>query len=143
MVSQTIQIGAPLQTVYDCVLDFESYPQFLTDVKTAKIAWCEDKQMEVAFSLHLIKDISYTLSFELDPPHGIYWKLKNGQWMKKNTGSWELKSLSGEKTSAKYSLDVELSLWVPQTITAALVEKTLPQTLKAFKKRSEKIFRKK
>lgn len=139
MVTQSTQIKAPLQTVYDCIVDFESYPQFLSDMKEAKIGWCEDKKMEVHFKINLIKEIAYTLLVELDPPRGVYWKLKSGDWMKTNTGSWELKAKGEEVTEAKYSIDIDFSLWVPKAITQALIEKNLPQTLKAFKKRAEKM----
>lgn len=143
MVTQNIQIKAPLQTVYETIVDFESYPHFLSDMKEAKIAWCEDKRMEVKFKINLIKEITYTLLFELDPPHGVYWKLKSGDWMKTNAGSWELKAKGESLTQARYSIDIDFSLWVPKAITQALVEKNLPQTLKAFKKRSEQLHRKK
>ena len=137
MVQKTIQIKAPIQTVYNCVVDFESYPQFLSDVKSAKIAWCEDKQMEVTFKLDLIKQITYTLLFELDPPAGVFWKLKSGDLMKSNNGFWKLKMKDEDLTEATYSIDIEFGLWVPKAITQTLIEKSLPQTLKQFKKRAE------
>lgn len=141
MVTQSIQIKAPLSVVYDCVVDFESYPQFLSDMKEAKIGWCEDKKMEVHFKIVLIKEIAYTLLFELDPPRGVYWKLKSGDWMKSNSGSWELKALGEGLTEANCSIDIDFSLWVPKAITQTLIEKNLPLTLKAFKKRAEKMHR--
>ena len=137
MVQQSVKIKAPIQTVYNCVVDFESYPQFLSDVKSAKIAWCEDKQMEVTFKLDLIKQISYTLLFELDPPAGVFWKLKSGDLMKSNNGFWKLKMKDDVLTEATYSIDIEFGLWVPKAITQTLIEKSLPQTLKQFKKRAE------
>lgn len=141
MVKKSIQIKAPIQTVYDCVVDFASYPKFLSEIKTAKIDWCEDKEMEVSFKVDLIKEISYTLSIDLDPPQGVTWKLKRGEFMKKNSGSWELKMLGDELTEATYNIELDFSLWVPKAITETLVEKNLPQTLKNFKKRTEKIFK--
>lgn len=138
MVQQTIKIKSPIQTVYSCIVDFESYPQFLPDVKSAKIVWCEDKQMEVIFRLDLIKQITYTLVFDCDPPEEIHWKLKTGDLMKANTGSWKLKMLDDFSTEATYVIDIEFGLWVPKVITQTLIEKSLPQTLKRFKKRTEK-----
>lgn len=141
MVSQSIQIRAPLKTVYETILDFESYPRFLNEMKKVKIGWIEDKQMEVTFTIQLIKEITYTLSFDLDPPRGIHWRLKSGEMMKKNIGSWDLALLDDDRTEAKYSIDIDFSLWVPKAITQTLVEKSLPKTLKAFKKRAEKSYR--
>lgn len=141
MVAKTIQIKAPIQSVYNCVVDFESYPKFLPDMKSAKVVWIGDKQMEVIFHLNLIKEITYTLLFDLDPPQGVYWKLKTGDLMKTNTGSWELKMLSDHLTQANYSIDIAFGLWVPKTITQTLIEKSLPQTLNHFKKRAERLNR--
>lgn len=140
MPTQSIKIKAPIQTVYDCIVDFESYPQFLSEMKSTKINWCEDKEIEVKFKINLIKEITYTLHFDLEPPTGVYWKLKSGDMMKSNTGSWELKELGNDLTEAQYMIDIDFSLWVPKVITNTLVEKNLPQTLKAFRKRSEKQF---
>ena len=142
MISEKITIKAPIQTVFACITDIEDYPKFLSEMKSAKIDWCEDKEMEASFRLNLIKEISYTLHFELDPPSGVYWKLKKGDFLKTNTGSWELKAKSDTTTEAKYSIDITFGLWVPSAITNTLVEKSLPQTLKHFKKRAETLFKK-
>lgn len=139
MVSKTIQIKAPLQTVYNCVVDFESYPKFLSDVKSAKVIAASEEQMEVAFKLNLIKEINYTLLIDLDPPHGVVWKLKTGEMMRSNNGSWKLKMLSDDLTEADYAIDVEFGFWIPKAITQTLIEKSLPQTLNRFKKKAEKM----
>lgn len=142
MVEESILIKASIQTVYDCIVDFEAYPKFLPETKSVKIGWCDDKQMEVTFKVNLIKEITYTLHFEFDPPRGVYWKLKNGDFMKINTGSWVLKEKGEAATHAAYSIEVGFGLWVPNAVTQVLVEKSLPLTLKRFKKRSEELSRK-
>ncbi|MDO8494867.1 MAG: SRPBCC family protein, partial [Deltaproteobacteria bacterium] len=124
-----------------CIVDFESYPKFLKEMKSAKVIWCEDSQMDVTFKLNLIKEITYTLRFELDPPHSIQWQLKAGELMKKNSGSWKLETLEEGLTDATYSIDVEFGVWIPKAISQTLIEKSLPQTLKAFKRRAERLLR--
>lgn len=141
MVTQSVQIKAPQQTVYQVLTDFENYPEFLAGMKSAKVVWCDDSRMEVQFHLFLIKEIKYTLRFELDPPNEIHWSLKQGEMMKTNDGFWALKELSDNLTEAKYGIDVALGLWVPKAITETLMEKELPKTLKAFKKESERRFK--
>ena len=54
MITQTVQIKAPIKTVYQVITDFESYPKFLTEMKSAKIIWCDDSQVEVNFHIHLL-----------------------------------------------------------------------------------------
>lgn len=139
MVSQSILIKAPIETVFKAIIDFANYPKFLPEIKSAKIDRRKDHEIEASFKINLIKEISYTLQVELDPPSGVYWKLKKGDLMKSNEGSWELKAKGDTATEATYSIDVTFGLWVPKAITEALVEKNLPQTLKRFKKRAEKL----
>jgi|SRR3989338_5906535 len=142
MVSQKILIKAPIEAVFNCIVDFESYPKFLPETKSVKIDRHKGHEIEASFKINLIKEISYTLQVELDPPSGVYWKLKKGDLMKSNEGSWELKAKGDAMTEAVYSIDVTFGLWVPNAITEALVAKNLPQTLKRFKKRAESLTRK-
>ncbi|MDP2599709.1 MAG: SRPBCC family protein [Deltaproteobacteria bacterium] len=142
MVSQKILIKAPIETVFNSIVDFANYPKFLPEIKSAKIDRRKDREIEVSFKINLIKEINYTLKVELDPPSGVYWKLKKGDLMKSNEGSWELKAKGDTVTEAVYSIDVTFGLWVPNAITEALVAKNLPQTLKRFKKRAEGLHRK-
>lgn len=142
MVSQTIAIHAPIKIVYETIVDFESYVDFLPEMKSAHVDWCEDAEMDASFIISVIKEIRYTLHFNLRPPQEVAWELKRGDLFKKNSGSWRLKSLKPERTEAKYSLELELGLWVPKSITQSLVEKTLPETLKRFKNRAEENFKK-
>ena len=141
MITQTVQIKAPIKTVYQVITDFESYPKFLTEMKSAKIIWCDDSQVEVNFHIHLIKEVQYTLLFDLVPSHELHWSLKQGEMMKTNDGFWGLKEIAENLTEAKYGIDVQLGLWVPKAITETLIEKDLPKTLKAFKKESERRFK--
>ena len=106
-------------------------------MKAAKIDWCEDHQIDVTFRIYLVKEITYTLRFTLNPPHEVIWKLKRGDLMKKNSGRWKLDELEKGLTDATYDLDVEFGLWVPKAVTEMLVQKSLPDTLERFKKRAE------
>ena len=142
MVQQSIAIRAPIQTVYDTIVDFQSYPEFLPETRSVCVEWCEDQSMEVSFKIALIKEIHYTLLFNFRPPKEVVWKLQRGDLLKKNSGSWKLTSLEPNLTDVVYSLDVALGLWVPKTLTEGLTARNLPETLKRFKKRAEDKYKK-
>ena len=55
MVQQSIAIRAPIQTVYDTIVDFQSYPEFLPETRSVCVEWCEDQSMEVSFKIAFIK----------------------------------------------------------------------------------------
>lgn len=140
MIKRRIKIHAPVEIVYQVVRDFKAYPEFLETTKSVK----EKEKSGVLtadFSIDLIKEVHYTLQFELDPPKSLSWSLVKGEIMKKNSGAWELKALGEDETQAEYSIDIEFGWLVPKMIVEKLTETQLPAMLKSFKTRAESIFR--
>ena len=136
-IKKTITINAPTGKVYETIVDFESYPDFMPEMKDAAIEKKTAKEMVVSFTLELFSKINYRLRIKLDKPKGLSWSLIDGQMMKSNDGSWELKSLAGGKTKAIYTIDVGFGPLVPKSISNLLVDKNLPEMLKNFKRRAE------
>ena len=89
----SIDIQAPLKTVYEVISDFEAYPEFLSETKQVVVEKKSGKQARVSFTLQLIKKINYTLDIKLNPPHGLSWSLVQGDIMKSNTGHWKIKKV--------------------------------------------------
>ena len=136
-VSRSIVIDAPREEVFDVVTDFESYPEFLPEMKEVNLEKGSAKEAVTSFKLQLLKTIKYRLKLKLTRPSSVSWTLLDGEMMKKNTGSWKLKKLSAKKTEAKYSIDIELGGFVPKAVTDRLVSGSLPAMLENFKKRIE------
>jgi ribosome-associated toxin RatA of RatAB toxin-antitoxin module len=136
MVEREIEINAPIEKVYSVIRNFSAYPEFIPSTKSAE----EDEDStgpEVDFSLQVIKPIRYRLKFKCDEPNGLKWSLVKGEFMKRNSGSWNLKSLGPKKTLATYKIDVEFGWMVPKMIVDELTRIQLPELLEAFKKRAE------
>ncbi|MDB5036476.1 MAG: putative oligoketide cyclase/dehydratase or lipid transport protein YfjG [Bacteriovoracaceae bacterium] len=141
MIERKIKIKAPIEIVYQVVRNFQEYPEFLSTTHSAK-----EKKLktgvQVDFSVTVIKAIHYTLKFELEEPTLVAWEFVKGDLMKKNSGSWKLKSLSKNLTEATYSIDIDFGWMVPKMIIEQVTKIQLPETLDAFKDRAEALAQK-
>ncbi|MBI2068142.1 MAG: SRPBCC family protein [Deltaproteobacteria bacterium] len=134
--SETIFIEAPAKTVYDIIMDFEKYPDFLPDVKEASLLSKKGNSLEVEFEIQVIKKINYSLKVSGTPGKKVAWSLLKGDFFKKNDGGWSLKEKNG-KTEATYSVDIDFGIFVPSMITSKLIGSNLPGMLRRFKERIE------
>src|SRR5258706_3905462 len=136
--TRSVVVHTPPEKLYAVVIDYESYPKFLDNMKTARVLRRDGNRAEVEFEVVLLgKTIAYTLEFEETPYRGIKWKLVKSGFMKENNGSWVLRPEGEAKTHATYSLEVKVSLFIPKSVSTALAGAELPKVLEAFKKRAE------
>ncbi len=136
--TRSIVIDAPPERVFDVISDYESYPEFLSEVKSIRTSERKGNQVLIHYEVDVIKRIHYTLRMTEDRPRGLQWTFVEGDLMKDNRGGWVLESLAdGKKTNAIYSVEVALGLLVPRPLVTAMVESSLPKMLESFKKRVE------
>lgn len=132
-----IDVDVPIERMFEVVTDYESYPEFLPDVRKAVVASRKGNIVEVTFEIEVIKRIRYTLRMEETAPTELSWTLVKGDFMKVNAGGWRLESLGDEKTRATYAIELKLGAMVPSSITTKLAARNLPDTLERFKRRAE------
>lgn len=125
----------PVKTIYDVALDFESYPEFLPDVKKATIDK-KGRPIIASFEISVIRRIHYTLAFSTIPQKKISWTFVKGDLFKDNKGFWEFEELKKNRTKVTYSIEVDFGLFVPSVITSKLVGHNLPQMMDRFKERA-------
>lgn len=139
--SRSIVIDVTPDELFDVIMDFEKYPEFLPEVKKAKVEAGQGSIKEVTYNVDIkAKVITYTLRHTADRPSKLSWTMIKGEMMKGNDGSWTLKA--GPKpgtTEATYTIDLKLSSLVPGFIEKALAEQSLPGLLQNFKSRAEKL----
>lgn len=135
--SRSIVIDAPVEKVWKAISDYDSYAQFLPEVKKIHTSGRKGNEVQVHYEVEVIKTIKYTLKMKEEPPKKVTWSFVEGEFMKDNQGSWELEPAGEGKTKATYSIDMRLGALVPGSIVKALVETNLPKMLEAFKKRAE------
>ncbi len=132
-VSLTKEVSVPIQNFYSVVADFESYPEFISEIKQAKVISQKPKRVE--FTLELIKTFHYILEFKEKSSSEVSWKLVESNLFQKNTGGWKLKEKNGV-LDVTYTLDVEFGFLVPSFITNPMVKRDLPKMIERFEARA-------
>ncbi|HEX5036847.1 MAG TPA: SRPBCC family protein [bacterium] len=136
--STSVVMEVPAKVIYEVVSDFESYPDFLPDVKRTSITK-KGKGVQAEFEISVIKTIRYTLDFSLVPNKKVSWTFVKGDVFKDNTGEWIFEEVKKGQTKVTYSVDVDFGLFVPSLITKKLVGSNLPTMMKRFKERAESL----
>ncbi|MBI1859919.1 MAG: hypothetical protein HYR96_03255 [Deltaproteobacteria bacterium] len=127
-------MGVPLKSLFETIIDFESYPQFLPEVVSAK-ATGKGKKVRVDFELEVIKRFEYTLEFVISEPTEVKWSLMKSNFFKTNDGLWLLKEIPSG-VEAHYELEVAFGFLVPGWVTKKMTEVSLPTMFDRFEKRA-------
>ncbi len=140
-VSQELLIGVSPDALYDVIVDYDRYPEFVPSVKACRVHRGGDVRVDYTVDLG-IRTVRYTLLHHEDRPRRVWWSLLSGEWMKISNGAWDLGEEGGQ-TRARYTVEVQIAKppLVPQSVvdrvTDELTRIQLPRTLAAFKARAE------
>jgi ribosome-associated toxin RatA of RatAB toxin-antitoxin module len=132
-VSRTETWDCPIERIYDVLIDYNSYKEFVDGVSAVEVHESSEQGARVTLSLNLIKKFSYTIKLVHDRPQKVSWSLESGDLFKKNDGQWDLKKISDDQTEVTYSLDVDVKgLFVPKSIVSKLTSNNLPAMMKSY-----------
>lgn len=137
---RTIVVDVPPEKLLEVINDFDSYPEFLPEVKKISVSNRTANSADVTYEVDVIKRIQYTVRV-VNEGMTVRWSLVKGDMMKKNEGSWQLRPEGEGRTHATYSLELGLSGLIPSSITTKLAETSLPALLQNFKNRAESLAR--
>ncbi|MBE8222054.1 MAG: polyketide cyclase [Bdellovibrionales bacterium] len=128
--------------LFSILSDYESYPDFLGDVKGISILKSTKTYKIVEYTVSIIKDITYQLRVKENKNKNISWTLEKGLMFKSLNGSWTLKDSKTKKgtTDVVYEVDMKLRLFAPKIIEKTLVEINLKTMMKSFKQRVKKLY---
>ena len=133
---ESVEIDAPVERVYELLVDFDRYPEFMPGVKETIVLDREDDMAIVEFSIKVIKEFNYTLRFSFAPPRELAWTYVGGDF-KSITGGWTIERVEDEKTCATYSVDIDGGFFIPKAISNQLLKFNVPELLQAVKRRCE------
>jgi len=142
VVTKQVVIDAPVEHVYEIIVDYERYPEFVPGIRKCRVRDAGGEK-HVEYELDVgVKRLRYVLRHEERRPRKVSWSLVSGDMMKVSNGSWEL-SDEGGRTRAVYSVEIRIAR--PPLVPQALVDRVsdeltrnqLPKTLEAFKARAE------
>ena len=85
--SRSVTIDVPPEKLFDVIVDYERYPEFLPEVKSAKVEGGQGAIKEVSYRVDIkAKVISYTLKHIAERPNKLSWTMVKGEMMKGNDG---------------------------------------------------------
>ena len=121
--TRTIEINGTADTCYKLICDFESYPEWQSAMKSAKVLKKDKsgkaKKVELKISL-LGKDIRYVLDYQYDEKkHLLSWTYVEGD-VRDIKGSYKFETIDKGKTLATFSTYVDPGFWVPGPIINTL-----------------------
>lgn len=135
--TRSVVIAAPPERVFEIIVDYDRYAEFLSEVKEARSSDRRGNEVDVHYGIDLVKRIHYTLHMVEERPRSVRWTFVRGEVMRDNRGSWTLEPTAEGMTRATYTIEVGVGPLVPRSIVNALVDQSLPKMLEAFKKRAE------
>ena len=140
--SERIKVEAPADRCYDVAIDFESYPEWLRDVKEAKILDVdgEGRGLRVEFrAAALGKSIRYVLEYDYsDAPGSFSWKFVEGDMLRRLDGTYRFEP-EGAATRVFYDLAVELAMPLPGLVKRRAAGLIMGSALKELKKQVEAV----
>jgi coenzyme Q-binding protein COQ10 len=135
--TRSIVINAPVEKVFDTIVQYEKYGEFLSEVKEVRTSNRQGNEVNVHYKVDVVKTIKYTIRVKEERPTRMSWSFVEGEFMKDNKGHWLLEPAGEGKTKATYTVEMALGALVPKSVVNALVETSLPKMLEAFKRRAE------
>lgn len=136
--TQPIEILAPRSIVYDVISDFRRYPEFLSHVTKVTVEEAHRGAQRVGISVSFMQEVQFVIEATLDQPNGLSWTYVEGD-LRDNCGRWEIDEVTPQLTMATFSCAVDFHAAIPCDVSQTLVQFAMPQMLKHFKGRAERM----
>ena len=140
--SERIRVDAPADRCFDVAVDFESYPEWVRDVKEAKILETDDegRGTRVEFrAAALGKSIRYVLAYDYaEAPEAFSWQWVEGDMLRRLDGTYRFEP-DGASTRVHYDLAVELAVPLPGLLKRRAAGLIMGSALKELKKQVEAV----
>jgi ribosome-associated toxin RatA of RatAB toxin-antitoxin module len=140
--NERIRVDAPPARAWDVAVDFESYPEWVRDVKEARILERdgEGRGRRVEFrAAALGKSIRYVLEYDYsDAPTSFSWKFVEGDFVRRLDGTYRFEP-DGDGTRVQYDLAVDLAVPLPGLVKRRAAGLIMGSALKELKKQVEAV----
>ena len=138
--SLTISIAAPLEKCWEIATDFERYPEWATDVKSAVVLQRdgEGRATEVEFRTSALgRSTHYVLAYDYTAaPHRLAWRMVKGDIMRAVDGAYMFAPDASGGVVLTYNLSIDLIVPLPGFVKRR-AEVRILNTVKELKVRAE------
>ena len=141
--NERIRIEAAADRCWDVAIDFESYPEWVRDVKEVRTLERDEQgrghRVEYRAAA-LGKSVRYVLEYDYsDAPNGFSWKFVEGDMLRRLDGSYRFEPDGPGSTRVQYELAVELSVPLPGLVKRRAAGLIMGSALKELKKQVEAV----
>jgi ribosome-associated toxin RatA of RatAB toxin-antitoxin module len=139
--SQEITVQAAPDMIWSVVTDFESYPEWASEVKDVEVRETDDQGRGKVVRFHVdarVMDVEYVLSYEY-PEDGrhLTWSLVESDKLRQLDGEYVLDPHDDGRTTVRYSLTLDLAVPVPGFLRNRAAKQILETSLGSLKRRAE------
>lgn len=138
--SERIHIDAPPRRCYEVATDYERYPDWIRDIKSAEITERDEegRGTRVEFrAAALGKSIRYTLAYDYaDAPSSFSWSLVEGDMVRTLDGTYRFDD-DDDGTRLHYDLTVDLAIPLPGLLKRRASGLIMGNALRGLKKAVE------
>ena len=138
-VTRDVKMQVPAEKLFNAIVDFDKYPEFLPEVKSAKAQKASGDKVKVDFEIEVMKRFKYTLEFTMKGKEEIAWRLVESDFFKENRGRWVLKPAGENATDVHYELELGFGFMVPGWIVKKLTETGLPKMFENYEARAKSL----
>jgi uncharacterized membrane protein len=141
--SERIRVEAPADRCYDVAIDFESYPEWAKDVKSARILDTDEegrgKHVEYRAAA-LGKSVRYVLEYDYaEAPGSFSWHFVEGDMLRSLDGTYRFEAEGDASTRVHYDLAVEIGIPLPGLLKRRAAGLIMGNALKELKKQVERV----
>jgi uncharacterized membrane protein len=141
--SERIRVEAPADRCFDVAIDFESYPEWAKDVKSAHILEtdAEGRGTKVEYrAAALGKSVRYVLEYDYaEAPIAFSWHFVEGDMLRRLDGTYRFEAEGDSSTRVHYDLAVEIGIPLPGLLKRRAAGLIMGSALKELKKQVEQV----
>jgi len=141
--NERIRVDAPPERCWDVAIDFESYPEWVRDVREVKILErdAEGRGHRVEYrAAALGKSIRYVLEYDYaEAPEAFSWKFVEGDMLRRLDGRYQFEADAPGSTRVHYELAVDLAVPLPGLVKRRAAGLIMGSALKELKKQVEAV----
>jgi hypothetical protein len=137
----SVEIEAPIETSFDAIVDYESFPRWQDAVDSVEVA--SRTADGLGEDVHLFVDakvrkIDYVLRYSYTRPTEIRWDFVEGNGMRDVDGVYTLESLGPDRTRATYKLGADPEIPVPGMILRRTHRQLVKRSVEDLKTEAER-----
>ena len=136
----TVEIAAPMQTCFDAITDYETFPKWQSAVVDTEVLDWDTKGRGKRVRLVVdakVKKVDYTLDYRYDEPEKIEWDFVEGNGIGDADGHYLFEDL-GDRTRATYKFGLEVNLPLPGPVARRAHRSTLKGSVEDLKREAER-----